>query len=122
MRPFRGGRTPRRGYSSASERCRYPLHQMSRNRKRGGTVTTIKATCPGCGEVELTPDDIELRVCNYAPASYYNFECPTCRLEVRKPADDRVVKLLISGGVREVMWEFPAEVKERAACLLVTLA
>ena len=25
-------------------------------------MTTIKATCPTCGEVALTPDDIELRV------------------------------------------------------------
>jgi len=76
-------------------------------------VTTIKATCPTCGEVELTPDDIELRVCNFAPASYYVFECPMCLASVRKPADDRVIQLLISGGVHAVVWEYPAEVTER---------
>lgn len=75
-------------------------------------MTTIKATCPGCGEVELTPDDIELRVCNYAPASYYTFECPMCTETVQKPADDRVIQLLISGGVHAVVWELPAEVSE----------
>ena len=76
-------------------------------------MTTIKATCPGCGEVELTPDDIELRVCNYAPASYYTFGCPICGQDVQKPADDRVIQLLISGGVHAVVWELPAEVGER---------
>jgi rRNA maturation protein Nop10 len=75
-------------------------------------VTTIKATCHRCGEVELTPDDIELRVCNIASASYYTFVCPVCLEEVRKPADDRVVQLLISGGVRAVVWQMPAEVSE----------
>lgn len=76
-------------------------------------MTTIKATCPTCGEVELTPDDIELRVCNFAPASSYSFECPMCVSVVEKPADDRVVQLLISGGVHAVVWEFPAEAAER---------
>lgn len=75
-------------------------------------MTTIKATCPGCGEVELTPDDVELHVCSYTPASFYNFECPMCREYVKKPADDRVIQLLISGGVRAKVWELPAEMGE----------
>ena len=75
-------------------------------------VTTIRATCPTCGEVELTPDDIELRVCTHAPASYYQFVCPLCSEEVQKPADDRVVQLLISGGVPATVWELPQEVRE----------
>lgn len=76
-------------------------------------MTTIKAMCPHCGEVELTPDDIELRVCTYAPASYYTFECPACQQEIQKPADDRVVQLLISGGVPATVWELPGELSER---------
>lgn len=75
-------------------------------------MTTIRATCPTCGEVELTPDDIELRVCTHAPASYYQFECPLCGTEIQKPADDRVVQLLISGGVSATVWELPEEVRE----------
>ena len=76
-------------------------------------VTTIRATCPTCGEVELTPDDIELRVCTHAPASYYQFECPLCDEAIQKPADDRVVQLLISGGVSATVWELPDEVREQ---------
>lgn len=63
-------------------------------------MTTIKATCPTCGEVGLTPQDIELRVDdNDTTASFYAFDCPSCMGNVRKPADERVVRLLISGGV-----------------------
>lgn len=75
-------------------------------------MTTIKATCPGCGEVELTPNDIELRVCTHAPASYYTFDCPTCNDAIQKPADDRVIQLLISGGVRAIVWELPEEIMQ----------
>lgn len=63
-------------------------------------MTTIKATCPTCGEVALTPLDVELRVDRSGgDDSYYAFYCPTCRATVRKPADQRVVRLLVSGGV-----------------------
>lgn len=62
-------------------------------------MTTIKATCPTCGEVALTPDDIELRVDTGESGSFYGFSCPRCCTEVRKPADERVVRLLVSGGV-----------------------
>ena len=68
-------------------------------------MTTIKASCPTCGEVELTPADVSLMVCSHAPLSYYAFDCVTCGEEIRKPADDHVVSLLVSGGV-------PAEVLE----------
>ena len=75
-------------------------------------MTTIKASCPDCGEVELTPADVRLMVCSYSPLSYYAFDCDTCRGEVRKPADDHVVSLLLSGGVEAVVWELPAEALE----------
>ena len=75
-------------------------------------MTTIKASCPTCGEVELTPADVALMVCSHAPMSYYAFTCPTCTDEVRKPADDHVVSLLVSGGVPAQVWELPAEALE----------
>ena len=75
-------------------------------------MTTIKASCPTCGEVELTPADVSLMVCSHAPLSYYAFTCLTCMDEVRKPADDHVVSLLVSGGVPAQVWDLPAEVLE----------
>ena len=75
-------------------------------------MTTIKASCPTCGEVELTPADVSLMVCSTPALSYYAFTCFTCLEQVRKPADDHVVALLISGGVPAQVWELPAEARE----------
>jgi hypothetical protein len=75
-------------------------------------MTTIKASCPTCGEVELKPADLSLMVCSHAPLSYYSFCCPSCLDEVRKPADDHVVSLLISGGVPASVWDLPGEALE----------
>lgn len=75
-------------------------------------TTTIKASCPVCGEVELTPADLSLMVCSQAELSYYAFDCPDCRQQVRKPADEHVVSLLVSGGIRATMWDLPAEALE----------
>lgn len=64
-------------------------------------MTTIKATCPTCGEVSLTPADIELHVDpTGAETASYAFRCPHCTDIVCKPADERVVRLLVSGGVQ----------------------
>lgn len=72
-------------------------------------MTTIKATCPDCGEVSLTPEQMELRVDPSGTAeSSYAFVCPQCGDRVRKPADDRVVRLLVTGGVPVVEQAEPA--------------
>lgn len=75
-------------------------------------MTTIKATCPGCGEVDLTPEEILLRVANTGTNSNYGFSCPACGDFVQKPADSRVVRLLLSGGVIPVSLDIPAEALE----------
>ena len=76
-------------------------------------MTTIKATCPSCGEVALTPVDIDLRVDPHGVSeSSYGFACPDCGDEVRKPADERIVRLLISGGVEA---QAPAPPRETLA-------
>ena len=75
-------------------------------------MTTIKATCPGCGEVDLTADDILLRIGASRTVNTYGFTCPACSEFVQKPADDRVVRLLLSGGVMPVPVHVPAEALE----------
>lgn len=75
-------------------------------------MITIKATCGACGEVDLTPPQVRLVVASHPPLSYYAFTCPACRQEVRKPADEHVVTLLLSGGVAPQLWDVPAEALE----------
>ncbi len=73
-------------------------------------MTTIKATCPGCGEIDLVPDDIVLRI--GSSDKTYGFSCPKCEEFIEKQADDRVVRLLLSGGVMPTMMHIPAEALE----------
>ena len=76
----------------------------------------VKATCPTCGDVTLTPTDFRLRVCSIVEASTYHFTCPRCEEVIVKPAaDGRVVTLLQSVGVPTVLWEPPAELEETHA-------
>lgn len=78
-------------------------------------MTTIRATCPICGDVELKPSQLRLMVCNRAEFSTYTFDCPTCNDEVKKPADEEVIALLLSGGVVAKAWRIPAEAFEAHA-------
>ena len=75
-------------------------------------MTTIKTSCPVCGDVELTPAQMRLVVCSRSDWSFYAFRCGTCQDEIRKPADDEVVTLLVSGGVVAEHWVIPAEALE----------
>ncbi|HVL33003.1 MAG TPA: hypothetical protein VM600_05415 [Actinomycetota bacterium] len=76
-------------------------------------MTWIEATCPTCGPVECTPADFTLAICeDYSPATFYTFPCPMCEETVQKPAEERVVELLIAEGVRPTSWNLPAELRE----------
>jgi hypothetical protein len=75
-------------------------------------VATIRASCPTCGDIELTSGDVTVLVCATNNQGSYAFQCPTCRLAVSKPAESRVVDLLVSTGVKLSVWQFPAELDE----------
>ncbi len=79
-------------------------------------MATIKATCPVCGDVDLTPRQVGVRVVETideaAAQRSYTFRCPTCHDTVRKPADAEVVRLLASAGVTITRVEVPAEARE----------
>lgn len=60
-------------------------------------MTTIKATCPECGDVDLTPDD--LVVDDEGTAASYTFTCPDCLGAVTKSAGREIVALLSDAGV-----------------------
>lgn len=73
-------------------------------------MTTIKATCPVCGDVDLTPNDVRLTVAESAGWATYTFRCTECHDDIEKPADEEVVALLSSAGV--VIDRVPAEALE----------
>jgi hypothetical protein len=78
----------------------------------GDAVTTIRANCPSCGDVQLTAGDLTVRVCADDERGSYCFRCPDCRQAVAKEASRRIVDLLVSSGVRMQVWRLPAELNE----------
>ncbi len=75
-------------------------------------MTTIRATCPSCGDVRLKASDVVVRVCANDNKGSYCFRCPSCGLRVTKSADSRIVDLLASSGVKMDVWHLPAELAE----------
>ena len=75
----------------------------------------IKASCPTCGDVELTLDQIRVLVCSSDGQASYNFRCPTCAVRVSKPAEKAVVDILVSAGVALSFWRMPSELEEEHA-------
>ena len=80
--------------------------------RRENPVATIRASCPTCGDVELTSRDVTVRVCTSDNQGSYAFRCPDCDMAVSKLADPKIVDLLVSSGVRLAVWHLPAELSE----------
>lgn len=76
-------------------------------------MATIRASCPDCGDVELTTADVTVRVCAEDRSGSYAFRCPECAMTVSKAAEQRIVDLLVSSGVRIEHWSLPLELRER---------
>jgi predicted RNA-binding Zn-ribbon protein involved in translation (DUF1610 family) len=62
-------------------------------------MTTIRTTCPRCGEVDMGPEAIALSVRSNGREGSYRFTCPNCSDDVEKRADRKIVALLVSAGV-----------------------
>lgn len=75
-------------------------------------MTTIRANCPSCGDVQLKATDLTVRVCSDDERGSYTFRCPDCRMPVAKDASRRIVDLLVGSGVRMQVWRLPAELHE----------
>ena len=76
-------------------------------------TTVIKASCHDCGDIELAVRDLEVRICTQDEQGTYVFRCPSCQMSVVKPAEPRIVDMLVASGVQLVEWRLPAELFER---------
>lgn len=75
-----------------------PITQLSMGDRRPG-MTTIKTTCARCGDIHLTPDDVSLELHPGGREGDYRFRCPRCTEPQRRPANARVVSVLLATGV-----------------------
>lgn len=62
-------------------------------------MTTIKTTCSRCGDVELVPSDLVLELDPSESEGTYRFDCASCGETERRPANPRVVSVLLATGV-----------------------
>ncbi|MGW0776069.1 hypothetical protein ACWD01_20985 [Streptomyces sp. NPDC002835] len=61
----------------------------------------FKAACPDCrARFELSAGALRLAIGGSRRTTFYSFTCPECGSAVRKPAGERIVELLMDGGVR----------------------
>ena len=75
-------------------------------------MATVRASCPDCGDVEMTTDDVIVRVCTADNQGSYSFRCPDCRMTVIKIAESGIIDMLIASGVEMATWSPPAELHE----------
>ena len=77
-------------------------------------MTTIKATCPDCGDVTLTIADVRLEVEETLTESVtcFAFECRACERHVRGEATPEVVRSLSRAGATVRHFRLPAEARE----------
>jgi hypothetical protein len=75
-------------------------------------VTSVRATCEGCGDVELPIGRLSVRLCVETGAATYGFQCPECDQRVVTPTEQAVADLLVASGAPLVVWTLPAELFE----------
>lgn len=66
-------------------------------------MTTIKTTCSSCGDIELRSDDLTLELAGSQATGRYRFSCPYCERSQDRPANERVVAILLATGVPYVV-------------------
>ena len=75
-------------------------------------MAVIRATCNDCGDIELAPSEVQVRVCLDDQRASYAFRCPTCTHPVARQVENRLVELLASSGSPVSLWHLPAELEE----------
>lgn len=79
-------------------------------------MTTIKTTCTRCGAIELIGTVVALELLPGSREGHYRFNCPTCAGSQRRPANARVVSVLLATGASvEIVQQDPITELEIAA-------
>src|ERR1700675_1571773 len=79
--------------------CIASLKPSPHSADSSGEMTTIRTTCPRCGEVDMGPQAILLSVRQNGREGSYRFTCPSCSDDGEKRADPKIVAVLVSAGV-----------------------
>ncbi len=60
----------------------------------------LRTKCPNCGDVEMDPDRVSMRLASSGDRGDYAFTCPACRKHVSKPVTRAIATVLLSAGVQ----------------------
>lgn len=74
--------------------------------------TTIRATCPDCGDIKFGAERFTIRTRRGVPGGQYRFMC-SCGKIVVKDASESIIQTLRDAYVKEEIWELPLEFIER---------
>jgi hypothetical protein len=80
-------------------------------------MTTVKTTCFSCGDIELEASALTLELTESRTTGRYRFTCPYCTNVRRRPANERVVAILLASGVAYEL--APASVSEEEIAAFV---
>jgi endogenous inhibitor of DNA gyrase (YacG/DUF329 family) len=61
-------------------------------------MAAIRANCPSCGQVDMSAEAISLQIASDGERGQYAFTCPDCSTDVTRPADPKVVAVLLAAG------------------------
>lgn len=75
-------------------------------------MTGIRATCSTCGDVNLTINDVRLRLCIETDQGEFRFRCKKCDKVTVNQISGPTFDLLLSTGVECYEWHLPAELYE----------
>ena len=75
-------------------------------------MARIRASCPTCGDVELTTTDVQIRTWAEVEQGEYQFDCPICTRLIVKRAEAHTLDLLAASGVEILHPAAPVPVVE----------
>jgi len=76
-------------------------------------MTSVRASCPGCGSIEIAASEITVRCCDQSGHDSYRLRCPMCSMWMVKDANAEVVIALLGAGSPIERWRLPLEMNER---------
>lgn len=79
-------------------------------------MSTLRATCPDCGDVELLVAEATVRVRLPDGEAACRFRCPKClRVTVTDPVRETAANGLLAGGAARETWTPPVETVDLTA-------
>ncbi len=79
---------------------------------KGVAMPIIRASCPSCGDVDVSPGQMKVMLCSSNGEASYTFRCPECHMVVAKQIERRIVEVLVAAGVKIQFWRLPEELND----------